>query len=77
MSYCSANILLFGEVAEGNVLFHFAGDTASCGESLPYHSASLFLFLFLFFVQHGDIQYWANYRVLCLRCILPSEFKRN
>lgn len=36
MSYCSANTLLFGEVAEGSVLFHFAGDTVSCGESLPY-----------------------------------------
>lgn len=36
MSHCSANTLLFGEVAEGNVLFHFAGDTVSCGESLPY-----------------------------------------
>ncbi|EXL77508.1 hypothetical protein FOPG_08063 [Fusarium oxysporum f. sp. conglutinans race 2 54008] len=75
MSYCSANTLLFCEVAEGNVLFHFAGDTVSCGESLPYLTLPLCLPVFVF-LQHGDIQHWANYR-FCLCCILPFEFKRN
>jgi hypothetical protein len=73
MSYCSANILLFGEVAEGNVLFHFAGDTVV---EKPYLSTPSPCFFF-FFLQYGDIQYWVNYRFYCLCCILSFEFKRN
>ncbi|EWY95559.1 hypothetical protein FOYG_04573 [Fusarium oxysporum NRRL 32931] len=41
----------------------------------PYLTLPLCLPVFVF-LQHGDIQHWANYR-FCLCCILPFEFKRN
>lgn len=73
MSYCSANILLFGEVAEGNVLFHFAGDTDSCGESLPYHTVSLFFVLFFYNTETFNIGKTTDFTVSVAFFLLSSN----